>query len=104
MFINWYHQLPNKEDNTKYFAYKTLSTGIKTNLLNRKLNLNLTISDLFNTGKSSGIMYYTNNIQTYNNTWNSRRLNLSASYTFGDNSNKKSVKEASFEEKSRSNK
>lgn len=104
VFINWFHELPNKEDNTKYFAYKTLSTGVKANLLNRKLNLNLTISDLFNTGKSSGIMYYTNNIQTYNNTWNSRRLTLSASYTFGDNSNKKSIKEASFEDKTRSTK
>ncbi len=104
VFINWYHQLPNKEDNTKYLDYKTLSTGLKANLLNRKLNLNLTISDVFNTGRSSGTMYYTDNIQTYKNTWNSRRVTLSASYTFGDNSNKKSIKEASFDDKNRSNK
>ncbi|MEC4115493.1 TonB-dependent receptor [Myroides phaeus] len=103
LFLNWYHQLPNKEDNTKYNSYKTLSTGAKFALLDKKLNINVTLSDIFNTGKSSGTMYYENNTQTFANKWNSRRLNLSASYSFGNSSNKKQIKEANFEDKNRSN-
>ncbi len=103
LFLNWYHQLPNKEDNTRYSKYNTLSTGAKLALLDKKLNINVTLSDIFNTGKSSGTMYYENNIQTFDNKWNSRRINLSASYSFGNSSNKKQIKEASFEDKNRSN-
>ena len=104
LFLNWYHQVPHKEDNTSYGKYQSLSTGVKANLLNKKLNLSLTLSDVFNTGKSSGTSYFTDNIQTFSNTWNSRRLTLAATYTFGDSSNKKNIKEANFEEKSRSSK
>jgi len=104
IFLNWYHTLPNKEDNTRYTAYKSLSTGIKANLLDKKLNVNVTLSDVFNTGKSNGTMYYNDNIQTFGNTWNSRRLTIGATYTFGDNSNKKYIKEARFEDKDRSSK
>ncbi|MGG5578271.1 TonB-dependent receptor domain-containing protein [Myroides sp. C15-4] len=104
LFLNWYHQIPHKEDNTHYGAYQSLSTGLKANVLNKKLNLSLTLSDVFNTGKSSGTSYFNNNIQTFSNKWNSRRLTVGATYTFGDSSNKKSIKEATFEDKSRSSK
>ena len=104
LFLNWYHQVPHKEDNTKYSSYQALSTGVKANLLNRKLNLNLSLYDIFNTGKSNGTSYFNDNVQTYSNSWNSRNLSLGATYTFGDSSNKKSIKEASFEDKSRSSK
>ncbi|MTG96907.1 TonB-dependent receptor family protein [Myroides albus] len=102
VFLNWYHMLPNKEDNSRYNAYKTLSTGMKLNLLDKKLNLNLTLSDIFNTGKSSGTMYYTDNTQTFYNEWSSRRVSISATYNFGNNKNKKVIQEANFEDKSRS--
>lgn len=102
VLLNWYHQLPNRQDNSRYSAYKTLSTGVKFALLDKKLNINMTLSDVFNTGRSKGTMHYTTNTQTFDNTWNSRRLNLSASYTFGNSKNQKQIKEASFEDKERS--
>ncbi|MGL5275224.1 TonB-dependent receptor domain-containing protein [Myroides sp.] len=103
LLLNWYHQLPNKEDNTHYSSYSTLSFGTKLALLDKKLNINMTLSDIFNTGKSKGTMFYKDNIQTYSNTWNSRRFSISASYTFGNSNNKKAIKEANFEDKNRSN-
>lgn len=102
LMLNWYHQLPNKEDNTQYSAYSSLLFGTKLALLNKKMNINMSISDVFNTGKSYGTMYYKDNVQTFSNSWNSRRFNLSVSYTFGDSNNKKSIKEASFEDSQRS--
>ncbi|MBB1138259.1 TonB-dependent receptor domain-containing protein [Myroides sp. WP-1] len=104
VFLNWYHQVPHKEDNSKYAKYQALSTGLKANLLDRKLNLNLSVYDIFNTGKSSGTSYFQDNIQSFSNTWNSRSLSIGATYTFGDSSNKKSIKEATFSDKSRSSK
>jgi outer membrane receptor protein involved in Fe transport len=103
LLLNWYHQLPNKEDNTHYKSYSSLSFGTKLALLDKKLNINMFMSDIFNTGKSSGTSYYKDNIQTYSNTWNSRRFSISASYTFGNSNNKKTIKEANFEDKNRSN-
>lgn len=102
VLLNWYHQLPNRQDNSRYSDYQALSTGIKLALLDKKLNINMTLSDVFNTGRSKGTMHYTTNTQTFDNTWNSRRLSLSASYTFGNNKNQKQIKEASFEDKERS--
>ncbi|MDR0228138.1 MAG: TonB-dependent receptor [Flavobacteriaceae bacterium] len=102
LLLNWYHQLPYKEDNTRYHSYSSLSTGIKVSLLNKNLNINGNISDVFNSGKSDGTVYYNDNIQSFKNRWNSRRFNLSVSYTFGDSNNKKSIKEASFEDSQRS--
>lgn len=104
LFLNWYQQIPYKEDNSKYEGYKALTTGIKANVWNKKLNLNLTLYDVFNTGDYRATSYFNNNTQTTSNTWNSRRLSVGATYTFGDNSNKKQVKEANFEDKSRSSK
>jgi len=103
LLLNWYHQLPNKEDNTHYRSYSSLSFGTKLALLDKKLNINMFMSDIFNTGKSSGTSYYKDNVQTYSNTWNSRRFSISASYTFGNSNNKKTIKEANFEDKNRSN-
>lgn len=104
VFLNWYHQVPHKSDNTKYGSYSALTTGIKASLLNKKLNVNVTLYDIFNTGKSNGTSYFRDNVQTFTNSWNSRRLTIGATYTFGDSSNKKSIKEANFEDKSRSSK
>ncbi|MGG5507328.1 MULTISPECIES: TonB-dependent receptor domain-containing protein [unclassified Myroides] len=104
VFLNWYHQVPHKEDNTKYGKYQALSTGLKVNMLDRKLNVNLSVYDIFNTGKSSGTSYFQDNIQSFSNTWNSRSLSIGATYTFGDSTNKKSIKEATFSDKSRSSK
>lgn len=102
LFLNWYHMLPNREDNTKYDAYKTLSTGMRLNFLDNNLNVNLTLFDILNTGKNAGTMYYTDNTQTFSNSWNSRRFSISATFKFGNNTHKKSIKEANFEDKSRS--
>ena len=104
LFVNWYHQVPHKEDNTKYGKYQALTTGIRANVLQNKLNLNISVYDVFNTGKSNGTSYFNDNIQSFSNTWNSRSLNIGATYTFGDSSNKKSIKEATFSDKSRSSK
>lgn len=103
LLLNWNHTLPNKEDNTKYNKYQTLTSGIKLNLLDSKLSINTTIYDIFNTGKSSGTMYYRNNTQTFSNKWNSRRFNISVSYNFGNTKNKKEIIEVDFEDKNRSN-
>lgn len=63
----------------------------------------MTMQDIFNTGKSNGTSYYKDNVQSFKNSWNSRRFSISASYTFGNSKNKKAIKEANFEDKNRSN-
>ncbi|MCC9042594.1 TonB-dependent receptor family protein [Myroides sp. M-43] len=103
LLLNWYHQIPHKEDNTKYGSYSSLTLGAKLALLDKKLNININMQDIFNTGKSRGTSYYKDNLQTFSNSWNSRRFSISASYTFGNSKNKKAIKEANFEDKNRSN-
>ncbi|WP_121966989.1 outer membrane beta-barrel family protein [Myroides sp. N17-2] len=103
LLLNWYHQIPHKEDNTQYSSYSSLTLGAKLALLDKKLNINVNMQDIFNTGKSNGTSYYKENVQTFSNSWNSRRFSISASYTFGNSKNKKDIKEAVFEDKNRSN-
>ncbi|EPH09645.1 hypothetical protein HMPREF9713_02659 [Myroides odoratimimus CCUG 12700] len=103
LLLNWYHQIPHKEDNTRYSSYSSLSFGAKLALLDKKLNVNMTMQDIFNTGKSNGTSYYKDNVQSFKNSWNSRRFSISASYTFGNSKNKKAIQEANFEDKNRSN-
>lgn len=103
LLLNWYHQIPHKEDNTQYSSYSSLTLGAKLALLDKKLNINVNMQDIFNTGKSNGTSYYKENVQTFQNSWNSRRFSISASYTFGNSKNKKAIKEADFEDKNRSN-
>lgn len=102
VFINWLHQLPSKEDNTRYHGFKNLSSGLNLKLLDSDLIINTSFTDILNTVTSSGTIYFTNNTQYYQNKWNARTISLSATYYFGNSKNRKAIKEVYFDDSDRS--
>lgn len=53
--------------------------------------------------KRKGNKYFVDNIQSFDNYYDSRRFNVSLTYNFGSSKAKESRKEVDFDEKNRTN-
>lgn len=83
-----------------------VNVGIQKRLMNNKASLKLSVDDLFNTNKGGQIAKYGNVNILLINRWNSRKLNVSFSYNFGNDNFKTRANRAtsSSEEEKRSTK
>jgi hypothetical protein len=83
-----------------------VNLGIQKRLMNNKATLKLSVEDLFNTNKGGDIAKYDNVNILLINRWNSRKLNITFSYSFGKNDFKTRANRttSSSEEESRSEK
>lgn len=98
-FVNFSQSLPYKNVNSYFHSFTNLDTGIKVSLMDKQLQLNASVTNIF-AQYWKGDIYYANNSQHFNNYWDGRSFRLSVNYTFGN----KKIKEArsiSFEEKDR---
>ncbi|MBC7556975.1 MAG: hypothetical protein H7195_08455 [Chryseobacterium sp.] len=59
------------------------------------------MSDIFKTSGYRGSIYFAENVQSFNNYWDARRLNISLTYNFGNKKVKRNNCEVNFEEKNR---
>jgi len=59
--------------------------GFKRTLMKDKMNLRLSVNDIFNMRKNQGSVNYANMNLNFNNKWESRVANLSLTYRFGSN-------------------
>jgi hypothetical protein len=103
LLLNFFNNLPSRDINVYSQGISDLSMGIKYSLLNKTLNLNATVEDVFKGTVSKGTMYYENFIQTFNNYYDNRRISLSVSYNFGNKNIKAKNKQIQFSEKARAN-
>lgn len=79
----------------------SLDAGIKMNFMEKALQVNLSVTDIFKQGRFIGDAYYADNTQSFNNYWDARRLNVSVTYNFGNQKVKSNTRAVNFEEKQR---
>jgi len=99
LFLNFSQNLPYRNVNSYFHTFTNLDSGIKVSLMEKQLQINASVTNIF-AQYWKGDIYYANNSQHFNNYWDGRSFKLSVNYTFGN----KKVKEArtiEFEEKNR---
>lgn len=99
-FLNYSHSLPYKNVNSYFYAFPELTSGLKVSLMEKKLQINATVTNIFSQ-RYRGELYFSDNTQYMNNYWDGRSFRLSVNYTFGSGKKKISKKNINFEEKER---
>jgi hypothetical protein len=101
LYLNYIHKFPSTDGFWKIYTRTTLSVGGIFNFLDKKLVLNVSISDVFR-------QFATKAKQQYPNlTWNStiyndqRNFNLSLTYKFGNNKSKTADRQIDDSDKTR---
>lgn len=103
LILNYWFRLPSNSGNSYMKFAGNLTSGLKLNLMEKSLQLNLFVSDILKQGKSQGEIYYTTGTHSYNNYYDARRLTVSATYTFGNKKVKGMDRNVRFDEKNRAN-
>lgn len=103
IILNYWFRLPSNSGNVYMDYAGSLATGLKLNLMEKSLQMNLFVSDIFKEAKSKGKIFYTTGTHYYNNYYDARRLTLSVTYTFGNKKVKGADRNVKFDEKNRAN-
>lgn len=103
LILNYWMRLPSNSGNVRWNYLGNFTTGLKMNLMDKDLQINLFVSDIFKQAKSKGEIYYTTGTHYFNNYYDARRLTLSATYTFGNKKVKGADRNVRFDEKNRAN-
>lgn len=101
LFINYWQNLPSRDGYTSVRNRGSFDAGIKMSLVEKALQINLSVSDIFKQSGYKGDMYFADNTQSFNNYWDARRMTLSITYTFGNQKIKSNNRAVNFEEKNR---
>jgi len=99
-FLNYNHSLAYKNVNSYFQAFPELTSGLKVSLMEKKLQINATVTNIF-AQRYRGELYFSDNTQYMNNYWDGRSFRLSVNYTFGGSKKKISKKNIKFEEMDR---
>lgn len=103
LIFNYWFRLPSNSGNVYMDFAGNFTSGLKLSLMERSLQMNLFVSDIFKQSRSRGEIYYTTGTHYYNNYYDARRLTLSATYTFGNKKVKGADRNVKFDEKYRAN-
>lgn len=103
LILNYWFRLPSNSGNSYMKFAGNLTSGVKLNLMEKSLQLNVFVSDILRQGKSLGEIYYTTGTHSYNNYYDAQRLTVSATYTFGNKKVKGTDRNVKFDEKNRAN-
>lgn len=99
--INYWQNLPYREENRSVKSRAGLSAGVKVSLMQKALQMDLSVSDIFRQSGYKGDIYFSDNVQSFNHYWDARKLNLSFTYNFGNQKIKQNKKTINFDEKNR---
>lgn len=99
-FLNYSHSLAYKNVNSYFQAFPELTSGLKVSLMEKKLQINATVTNIF-AQRYRGELYFSDNTQYMDNYWDGRSFRLSVNYTFGSGKKKINKKNINFEEKER---
>lgn len=103
IMLNFWHSLPFTYANIKLQNQMEFSPGLKASFLDKKLQANFVIIDLFKTINNKGFSYngeYRSEFDQYNDY---RGFKLSLTYSLGNSKIKGDVKKINFEEQNRAN-
>ncbi|MCS3531447.1 outer membrane beta-barrel family protein [Chryseobacterium sp. JUb7] len=101
LMLGLWGNIPNRSGNTYFNGNASVYTGMKLNLMQKNLMINLYMNDVFNTNRSKGTEYYATYDAVYYYKGITRNLYLSVTYKFGNNNIKGATKQVKFEESSR---
>ena len=101
LMLGLWGSLPNRNGNTYYYSNASLYAGMKLNMMDKKLFLNLYLNDLLNTNREKGIKYYPTYNVDYQFKGITRNVHLSLTYKFGNNNVKGATKQMKFDESKR---
>ena len=99
--LGMWSNIPNRSGNTYFNGNCSTYSGVKLNLMQKNLMVNLYVNDLLKTNREKGTEYYPNNDVEYYSRGITRNLYLSVTYKFGNNNVKGATKQLKFEESSR---
>ncbi len=103
LILNYWFRLPSNSGNVYMDFAGNFTSGLKISLMEKKLQINATVSDIFKQARSIGEIYYSTGTHSYNNYYDARRFTLSATYTFGNKKVKEVGRNVNFDEKYRAN-
>ncbi|RNA61625.1 TonB-dependent receptor [Chryseobacterium nematophagum] len=101
LMLGLWSSIPNRSGNTYFNGNASFYTGMKLNLLNKNLMINLYMNDFLNINRSKGTEYYPNYNVEYYYKGITRNMYLSVTYKFGNNNIKGATKQVKFEESNR---
>lgn len=101
LFVNYWHNLPSRDGYSSIRNRASLDAGIKMSLVEKAVQINLSVSDIFKQSGYKADVYFADNTQSFNNYWDARRLILSITYNFGNQTIKSNNRAVNFEEKNR---
>ncbi|MCY0968634.1 outer membrane beta-barrel family protein [Chryseobacterium wangxinyae] len=101
LMLGLWSNIPNRSGNTYFYGNFSAYSGVKLNLMQKNLMINLYVNDLLNTNRSKGTEYYPNYNVEYYYKGITRNVYLSVTYKFGNNDIKGATKQVKFEESSR---
>lgn len=82
--LSGYYSSPSVNGIYRMKAAYLISTGVRKIFAGDKLTANFNITDIFDTARFRSTIRYNNINARWQNEWESRRFNLSLSYSFGD--------------------
>ncbi|SHL21874.1 TonB-dependent receptor domain-containing protein [Chryseobacterium polytrichastri] len=102
-FMNYWFRLPSSLGNTYSYYVGNFTSGIKLNMMNKDLQMNIYVSDIFRQAKSHGEIYYQDSTHYFDNYYDGRNLTVSLTYNFGNKKVKGADRNVKFDEKNRAN-
>lgn len=102
-FMNYWFRLPSSLGNTYSYYVGNFTSGIKLNMMNKDLQMNVYVSDIFRQAKSHGEIYYQDSTHSFDNYYDGRNLTVSLTYNFGNKKIKGADRNVKFDEKNRAN-
>ncbi|UCA61854.1 TonB-dependent receptor [Chryseobacterium rhizoplanae] len=103
LMANYWFRLPSNSGNIRWNFIGNFTAGVKMSLMDKNLQVNVIVSDIFKQSRSKGEIFYTTGSHYFNNYYDARRLTISATYTFGNKKVKGVNRNINFDEKNRAN-
>lgn len=103
LLLNFWNFLPHTKGNFEFQNTSNLSSGLRMAFMDKKLQINMTVQDIFKGMKFRGKAYYSSYSTYSNNYYDARTFTISATYQFGNNKVKGNSKQIKLEEADRAN-
>ncbi|WP_100074819.1 TonB-dependent receptor domain-containing protein [Chryseobacterium camelliae] len=101
LFMNYSQMLPGTFGNYRSDGYSMLNIGGKLSLMDKKMQINVFVEDVFKKAISQGQSVYTDFIMKNRNYYDLRSFNISVNYSFGNSKVKGANRNINFDEKNR---
>lgn len=103
LIANYWFRLPSNSGNIRWEFVGNFTAGLKMSMMDKNLQVNVIVSDIFKQSRSKGEIFYTTGSHYFNNYYDARRLTVSATYAFGNKKIKGANHNVNFDEKNRAN-